>query len=143
MGLLCEEPFTIAFVSILFVIAAFISGNCVSGSSFSNNKVGRWLPLHSYRSGELEERLIPMALAAKQRNYSVFIAHDLDRDNTRLLRGRRISAVLHHDLKQDMRRACYAIMQAHHALPGAAYSWPSNIHIITPYNMPAPAPHDG
>ena len=83
------------------------------------------------------------AFAAKQRNYSVFIAHDLDRDNTRLLRGRRISAVLHHDLKQDMRRACYAIMQAHHALPGAAYSWPSNIHIITPYNMPAPAPHDG
>ena len=79
------------------------------------------------------------AFAAKQRNYSVFIAHDLDRDNTRLLRGRRISAVLHHDLKQDMRRACYAIMQAHHALPGAAYSWPSNIHIITPYNMPAPA----
>jgi hypothetical protein len=31
------------------------------------------------------------------------------------------------------------IMQAHNALPGAAYSWPSNIHIITPYNMPAPA----
>jgi LacI family transcriptional regulator len=79
------------------------------------------------------------AFAARQRTYSVFIAHDLDQDNTRLLREGRISAVLHHDLRQDMRQACFAIMQAHKALPGAAYSWPSNIHIITPYNMPAPA----
>jgi LacI family transcriptional regulator len=79
------------------------------------------------------------AFAARQRTYSVFIAHDLDQDNTRLLRDGRISAVLHHDLRQDMRQACYAIMQAHNALPGAVYSWPSNIHIITPYNMPAPA----
>jgi LacI family transcriptional regulator len=79
------------------------------------------------------------AFAARQRTYSVFIAHDLDSDNTRLLRAGRISAVLHHDLRQDMRQACYMIMQAQKALPGVAYSWPSNIHIITPYNMPAPA----
>jgi LacI family transcriptional regulator len=79
------------------------------------------------------------AFSARQRAYSVFIAHDLDQDNTRLLRAGRISAVLHHDLRQDMRQTCYAIMQAHNPLPGAAYSWPSNIHIITPYNMPAPA----
>ena len=79
------------------------------------------------------------AFAVRQRTYSVFIAHDLDQDNTRLLREGRISAVLHHDLRQDMRQACYAIMQAHKALPGAAHPWPSNIHIITPYNMPAPA----
>jgi LacI family transcriptional regulator len=79
------------------------------------------------------------AFAARQRTYSVFIAHDLDQDNTRLLRDGRISAVLHHDLRQDMRQACYAIMQAHKALPGGGYSWPSNIHVITPYNMPAPA----
>ena len=79
------------------------------------------------------------AFASRLRAYSVFIAHDLDHDNTRLLRGGRISAVIHHDLRQDMRQACYAIMQAHKALPGAVYSWPSNIHIITPYNMPAPA----
>ena len=82
---------------------------------------------------------IAEALAARQRTYSVFIAHDLDEDNTRLLRDGRISAVLHHDLNQDMRQACHAIMQAHNALPGAPYPWPSNIHIITPYNMPAPA----
>ena len=59
------------------------------------------------------------AFAARQRTYSVFIAHDLDHDNMRLLRDERISAVLHHDLRQDMRQACHAIMQAHNALPGA------------------------
>ena len=79
------------------------------------------------------------AFASRRRTYAVFIAHDLDQDNTRLLRDGRISAVLHHDLRQDMRQACYAIMQAHKALPGAAHAWPSNIHIITPYNMPPPA----
>jgi len=79
--------------------------------------------------------------AATGRAYSVFIAHDLDHDNTRLLRAGRISAVLHHDLNQDMRQACYTIIQAHQALPGVAHSWPSNIHVITPYNMPAPALH--
>ena len=34
------------------------------------------------------------AFASGQRTYSVFIAHDLDQDNTRLLRDGRISAVL-------------------------------------------------
>jgi LacI family transcriptional regulator len=82
---------------------------------------------------------IVQAFAARRRTCAVFIAHDLDQDNTRLLRDGRISAVLHHDLNQDMRRACHAIMQAHKALPGAVYTWPSNIHVITPYNMPAPA----
>jgi LacI family transcriptional regulator len=78
------------------------------------------------------------AFARRRRDCSVFIAHDLDQDNTRLLRDGRISAVLHHDLNQDMRRACHAIMQAHKVLPGGVYAWPSNIHVITPYNMPAP-----
>jgi LacI family transcriptional regulator len=36
-------------------------------------------------------------------------------------------------------RACQIIMQAHHALPGGIHSWPSNIHVVTPYNLPASA----
>jgi len=79
------------------------------------------------------------AFAARRRTCAVFIAHDLDQDNTQLLRDGHISAVLHHDLNQDMRRACHTIMQAHKALPGGIYTWPSNIHVITPHNMPAPA----
>jgi LacI family transcriptional regulator len=76
-----------------------------------------------------------------QRTCSVFIAHDLDKDNRFLLPKGRLSAVLHHDLKQDMRRACHLIMQAHHALPGAFWSVPSSIQVITPYNMPTLISH--
>ncbi|SED17449.1 LacI family DNA-binding transcriptional regulator [Streptomyces melanosporofaciens] len=70
------------------------------------------------------------------RAYEVFIAHDLDHDNTRLLRERRLSAVLHHDLRQDMRRACQIIMRAHGALPDDGTVLPSPIQVVTPYNMP-------
>jgi LacI family transcriptional regulator len=74
------------------------------------------------------------------RECAVFIAHDLDEDNVALLRAGRISAVLHHDLGQDMRHACHVIMQAHGALPGGIHSWPSSIQVVTPYNAPQPPP---
>jgi LacI family transcriptional regulator len=74
------------------------------------------------------------------RECRVFIAHDLDADNVALLRAGRISAVLHHDLGQDMRRACHVIMQAHRALPGGILSWPSSIQVVTPFNAPQPPP---
>ncbi|MFI1728103.1 LacI family DNA-binding transcriptional regulator [Streptomyces acidicola] len=70
------------------------------------------------------------------RTCAVFVAHDLDHDNTRLLRERRLSAVLHHDLRQDMRRACQTIMRAHKALPDEGPALPSAIQVVTPYNMP-------
>jgi ABC-type sugar transport system substrate-binding protein len=76
------------------------------------------------------------AFDAVARPCTAFIAHDLDHDNTRLLRDGRLSAVLHHDLNQDLRRACQIIMQAHRALPGPIVAWPSNIQVITPYNVP-------
>lgn len=76
------------------------------------------------------------AFDALGRDCAVFIAHDLDHDNTRLLRERRISAVLHHDLRQDMRRACQTIMRAHRALPDEGPALPSAIQVVTPYNMP-------
>ena len=67
---------------------------------------------------------------------SVFVAHDLDADNTDLLRTRRVSTVLHHDLSADVRRACRLVMQGHGALPGAPQTVPSQIQVITPYNEP-------
>ena len=76
-------------------------------------------------------------LAAFQgRGYDVFVAHDLDQENVALLRERKISAVLHHDLRADMRRACRAILQAQGVIPGAPVSMPSQIHVVTPYNEP-------
>jgi LacI family transcriptional regulator len=65
----------------------------------------------------------------------VFIAHDLDADNRRLLRDGRISAVLHNDLRADARRAMRMILQARGALP-AEPTRPAPVQIVTPYNLP-------
>jgi LacI family transcriptional regulator len=65
----------------------------------------------------------------------VFIAHDLDADNRRLLRDGRISVVLHNDLRADARLAMRLILQEHRALPmEPARSAP--VQVITPYNLP-------
>ena len=62
------------------------------------------------------------------RTPEVFVAHDLDADNRRLLRTRRISAVLHHDLRADMRRACRLLLQARGVLPGS----PASVAVADP-----------
>ncbi len=67
----------------------------------------------------------------------VFIAHDLDRDNLPLIQNKQITAVLHHDLRHDMRRACHVIMQANGAIDGPIESIASQINIITPHNVPS------
>jgi LacI family transcriptional regulator len=78
------------------------------------------------------------------RTPSVFVAHDLDGDNRALLRIGRVSAVLHHDLRADLRRACRLLLQARGALPGVPVSVPSQIQVVTPYNEPdALVPRDG
>ena len=68
---------------------------------------------------------------------TVFVAHDLDGDNRSLLRTRRISAVLHHDLRADMRRACRLLLQAGGVVPGRPATIPSQVQVVTPYNEPA------
>jgi LacI family transcriptional regulator len=67
----------------------------------------------------------------------VYVAHDLDGDNRTLLRTGRLSAVLHHDLRADMRRACRLLLQARGVLPGKPVSIPSQVQVVTPYNEPA------
>lgn len=66
-----------------------------------------------------------------------YLAHDLDDDNTQLLRAGRLSAVLHHDLRADLRRAAQQVLRFHHLLPGAPTSWPAQVEVITPHNVPA------
>jgi LacI family transcriptional regulator len=76
------------------------------------------------------------AFATRNRRCEVFVAHDLDADNTRLLHSGQLSVVLHHDLRQDMRRACHLLLQAHRAVPGRVWTKPSSIQVITPHNLP-------
>ena len=76
------------------------------------------------------------AFRAVGADYTVFVAHDLDEDNTPLLRDRTISAVLHHDLRHDLRCACLALLRAGGVLPGVPVATPSAIQVITPHNAP-------
>jgi LacI family transcriptional regulator len=76
------------------------------------------------------------AFADAGRACRAFVAHDLDAENLALLREGRLSAVLHHDLALDLRRACHVVMQAHGALPGTPRSWHSGVQVVTPYNIP-------
>ncbi|AEK62408.1 DNA-binding protein [Collimonas fungivorans Ter331] len=76
------------------------------------------------------------ALHAMGKAPKCFIAHDLDRDNMRLLRDGQISAVLHHDLRQDMRNACHQIMHFHKLLPVSAIGDSSSVVVVTPVNIP-------
>jgi LacI family transcriptional regulator len=69
------------------------------------------------------------------RDCRVFIAHNLDADNRRLLRDGRISVVLHNDLRADARLAMRLILQERGALP-AELARPAPIQVITPFNLP-------
>ena len=62
------------------------------------------------------------AFEKRARSYRVFIAHDLDEDNRTLLRARKISAVLHHDLRADANIAGRLIIQAHGGMSGVDMS---------------------
>jgi LacI family transcriptional regulator len=79
------------------------------------------------------------AFADAARTCRAFVAHDLDAENLALLQDGRLSAVLHHDLALDLRRACHVVMQAHGALPGTPRSWHSGVQVVTPYNLPSEA----
>jgi LacI family transcriptional regulator len=76
------------------------------------------------------------AFAEVGRRPAAFVAHDLDADNVALLRTRRITFVLHHDLKADMGRACRLLLQAGGVLPGIPTSLPSQVQVVTPFNEP-------
>jgi LacI family transcriptional regulator len=70
------------------------------------------------------------AFLDSHRNYDVFVGNELDKENAELLRSQRISAVLHRDLRGDLRRACLALLRAHPQPIRTA------IQVITPFNMP-------
>lgn len=70
-----------------------------------------------------------------ERPCRVFIAHDLDVDNRKLLHEGRISVVLHNDLRADARLAMRLILQRQGALPDEP-ARPVPIQVITPYNLP-------
>jgi LacI family transcriptional regulator len=76
------------------------------------------------------------ALEAQGQVPPCFIGHDLDRDNVGLLRAGKVQAILHHDLRQDMRSACQHLMHFHKLLPASAVAPSSSVVVVTPENIP-------
>ncbi len=70
----------------------------------------------------------------------VHLGHDLDEDNLALLASGELSAVLHHDLRADMRAACRQVARHHGLLPGAPTSVHAAAVVVTPHNVPARLP---
>ena len=81
-------------------------------------------------------RAIANAFRKAVRPCHIFIGHDLDVDNRSLLIEGVVSAVLHHDLRGDMRLACRAILQVHQVLPKTLPMPLSAVGIVTPFNLP-------
>jgi LacI family transcriptional regulator len=54
----------------------------------------------------------------------------------RLLREGKVQAIIHHDIRQDMRSACQHIMHFHKLLPASAVSPSSSVVVVTPENIP-------
>ncbi|MEM6636409.1 MAG: LacI family DNA-binding transcriptional regulator [Pseudomonadota bacterium] len=77
------------------------------------------------------------ALAARTLCDLVFIAHDLDAENRRLLEKGKLSFVLQHDLKTDMRHALMAIAARHGLARPAPEILTSDLQIVSPFNMPS------
>lgn len=66
----------------------------------------------------------------------VYIAHDLDEENIDLLRNEKITAVIHHDIRQDLQNAFTQIAAYHKLIPPFQNQMHSDIQIITPLNLP-------
>lgn len=66
----------------------------------------------------------------------IFIAHDLDEDNCDLLKENKLTTVLFHDLRQDLRSAFSVIATQHHLMPLSKLPLTSDILVITPMNIP-------
>ena len=66
----------------------------------------------------------------------IYIAHDLDKDNRDLLLKRKITFVLHHNLKNDLKQVFSAFLSyigLHSHQPNFIAS---NIEVVTPLNLP-------
>ena len=92
--------------------------------------------IHSvYRVGGGNSAVL-QAFSAMQRDIKVFIGHDLDEENRRLLAAEEMDAVIDHDLQEDARAAFGAILRFHGFLPKTEDETASSrVIVVTPFNI--------
>jgi LacI family transcriptional regulator len=83
-------------------------------------------------------RSIVEVLADARIQPSVFIAHDLDQENRALINAGDLSFIMHHDLRADLNKVFQAFLTHHKLTRQLPDSAKSDIHIITPFNLPSP-----
>ncbi len=88
-----------------------------------------------YSMGGGNAAILDVLAAAGQRPMH-FLAHDMDAENGKLLKAGQVSAILHHDLTQDMRHAFAALSTWHGLRPASAPVLISDVQVITPHNIP-------
>jgi LacI family transcriptional regulator len=79
-------------------------------------------------------RAILQALADARAKCHVFIAHDLDATNRTLLGQGALTCVIHHDLREDARKACQLVLRHHRMLPSDLSLTPSRMMLLTPHD---------
>lgn len=67
----------------------------------------------------------------------IYVAHDLDKDNRRLLDAGQLDFVLHHDLRIDLENVFQALLRYNKLISGDLSATMSNVQIVTPENVPA------
>ncbi len=80
-------------------------------------------------------RAIVDAFTALERPLEVFIGHDLDEENRQLLLEEKVAAIIDHNLQIDARSVFLHILQ-HHRLWKTGPIAPSQVQIVTPFNLP-------
>lgn len=75
-------------------------------------------------------------LAEYGQHPTAFVAHDLDRENSRLLSMGAISYVLHHDLEKDMRTLFGMALGGAESRSVEECTASSDVQVISPYNLP-------
>jgi LacI family transcriptional regulator, galactose operon repressor len=88
-----------------------------------------------YSMGGGNEAILQI-LADQGHRPQVFIAHDLDKENKRLLEQGVLTFVLYHDLRADIRNAFLAFAQHHRLMQLDETPHVSDIQIVTPFNPP-------
>ena len=66
----------------------------------------------------------------------IYVAHDLDDDNRRLIEDGRLSFVLHHDLREDLLNVFQAFLHHHKLMVMPVHTSVSHIQVVTPENIP-------